>query len=116
MDLIQKFYSDVKKSKKYCVPFSLENFAGSIAELFVRNNRHVESLARSVSDWWLEKYVRPLSGTAEGLSDDVIEKLGSVYALLENDPQNVSNLGQEDYKELCALVNYEAEDLPLELL
>ena len=126
MDLIQKFYSDVKKAKKFCVPYSDASYSSDIAGLFVKNNRHVESLARSVSDWWLEKYVRPLEqnqdsgkkqdGETGGISDSIIEKLGSVYALLENDPQNVSNLTQEDYRELCALVNYEAEDLPLELL
>ena len=118
MDLIQKFYSDVKKAKKYCTPYSNKSYAESISSLFVKNNRHIQSLAQSLADWWLEKYVQPLeqNQAAGGISDDIIEKLGSVYALLENDPENIMNLNAEDFKELCTLVNYEAEDLPLELL
>ncbi len=118
MDLIQKFYSDVKKAKKYCTPYSNKSYAESISSLFVKNNRHIQSLAQSLADWWLEKYVRPLEQNQDsgGISDSIIEKLGSVYALLENDPENIVNLNAEDFKELCTLVNYEAEDLPLELL
>lgn len=118
MDLIQKFYSDVKKTKKYCTPYSNKSYAEIISSLFVKNNRHIQSLAQSLADWWLEKYVQPLEQNqdAGGISDDIIEKLGSVYALLENDPENIMNLNAEDFKELCTLVNYEAEDLPLELL
>jgi hypothetical protein len=45
-----------------------------------------------------------------------IDKIGAMQSLLELDLEETKALSDNDWKELCSLTNYEAEDLPLDLL
>jgi hypothetical protein len=49
-------------------------------------------------------------------SDISIDKIGAMQSLLELDLEETKALSDNDWKELCSLTNYEAEDLPLDLL
>ena len=45
-----------------------------------------------------------------------LKVLGSMQGLIDNEAEQITELSQNDWKELCELTNYEAEDLPLEFL
>ena len=115
MDSIQKFYSDIEKIKKHSRPYDGNAVCGEIKNLFERQFRGFTSLAASIADYWFKEYAS-LEQPSEMPSDKSVEKLGAMYALLENDLTSIDSLDEHDFKELCALVNYEAEELPLDLL
>ena len=39
-----------------------------------------------------------------------------MQSLLDNDGQQINNLSDKDLKELCQIVNMEAEDIPIDVL
>jgi len=122
MDSIQKFYSDIEKAKKH-YRANHQNYDGDavcqeIADLFCRNNRNVASLADSFSGYWIDSCIRPSMNLSEEPTPEHIDKICAFQALLDGHPEerDVECLTKEDWKELCSLVNMEAEDLPLDLL
>ena len=119
MDSIQKLNSDILKVKKHHLAensgaINLPKLCDEITKLFVSSNRGIESLARSFADYWANKYV--LSGQGSELTEKSISVLISMQALFENEVSLTDSLDSEDWKELCELTNYEAEDLPLDFL
>ena len=119
MDSIQKLNSDILKAKKHHLAenngaINLQKLCDEIIKLFVSSNRGIEGLARSFADYWANKYV--LSNPDGELSEKSINVLLSIQALFENEVSLTDSLDAEDWKELCELTNYEAEDLPLEFL
>ena len=94
MDLIQKFSSDVEKIKKHYraehQTYNGEEVCNQVAAFFEQQNRDVASLAHSYASYWKEAYILP--------------------------SQNMEEEPTREHIDLCQLTNYEAEDLPLELL
>ena len=110
MDTIQKFSSDVEKIKKSSETQSAEKVIDALADLLVRAHPDLSSLALSFSQYWVEL------AKSEGLSASCTEKLCALHALLEGKPEFTASLSQKDWKELCSLTGFEAEDIPLEAL
>lgn len=117
MDNIQKFASDIEKIRKHSSrPYNGEAVCREVQSLFERSFRHAQNLARSYADYWFNTYIASSADAANEPSKDSTDKLVSMYALLENDRTQLSALSPDDYKELCSLTNYEAEDIPLDML
>lgn len=123
MDSIQKFYSDIEKIKKHYrsehQSYNAEEVCKQVVSLFERNNGHAPSLAQSFASYWLNTYIIPSSSLADEPTAEHTEILGAMEALLQDPEESWSYtecLSSSDWKELCSLTNYEAEELPLELL
>ena len=123
MDLIQKFSSDVEKIKKHYraehQTYNGEEVCNQVAAFFEQQNRDVASLAHSYASYWKEAYILPSQNMEEEPTREHIDLLAGMMALLldvEDSWQFTECFTQQDWKQLCQLTNYEAEDLPLELL
>lgn len=118
MDSIQKFCSDVEKIKKHGRQQneSLSNVVSQIKNLFVRNFRGTESLAASYADYWDETYIRGSQTPADEPTKENVDRLLAMLSLLEGSVEFTDCLDDSDWKQLCALTNMEAEELPIETL
>ncbi len=127
MDIIEKFYADVKRILKHDRADNAGNYDGiraskSIAKHFVSLYKDLGELPFCIADYWEQTYILTAKATQDEPSEKNVTWLAAALALLEgNFSQNASDQEKEafstdDWKELCKLVNYEAEDLPLGLL
>lgn len=120
MDSIQKFFSDIEKIKKHNRSadgkLDLSKTAEQIAVLFENSNRGLCDLPHTLTEYWISNYVNPeIDGGANDISRDSIEKLCAMQAFLLGDSET-DVLTDDDWREIADAVNYEAEDLPMELL
>ena len=132
MDNITKLYSDINRIKKHNRDsngkLNIYSCVDSIKDLFIKNNKDFLSLPNSLADYWATKYVNSYIDNnlddENALNDiplEIIDKLCAMQAFLDNDLSNLNDnlynvLSKADYKEIANFVNYEAEDLPIELL
>ena len=119
MDRTQKLYSDMEKIKKMSLQknggkYKSEEICNEIKDLFIRTNRDVESLASSIASWWYDNYITGSEG--EQPSQENKDRLLAAQSLLDNNEEGLSILTKDDFKQLCAIVNMEAEDLPMDML
>lgn len=120
MDNISKLYADTQRIKKH---YRAEHnkYDGSqvciqIKEFFARNNNHIKSLALSYADYWFDTYIMNSLELENEPTEQHLKILGSIQALIDNSQDQITDLNKQDWKELCDLTNYEADDLPLEFL
>ena len=73
-------------------------------------------LARSVFEYWENEYVFSSQNQKEEPSEENSQKLAAMLAFLEDSDEFQNLLIQKDWQELRDLVNYEAEDLPVDVL
>ena len=120
MDNISKLYADAQRIKKHYRAehgkYDGGEVCGQIKELFGRNNGHVKSLALSYADYWYDTYIMNSAEMATEPTEQHLKVLGSMQGLIDNEAEQITELSQDDWTELCELTNYEAEDLPLEFL
>lgn len=122
MDNIQKLYSDIEKIKKHNRDSSgkldLTKVSSQISELFQRNNRNFYDLPNSLCEYWIKNYVNPeIDSASNDISQQAIEKICAMQAFLDNDIEKETDcLSDEDWKQIANAVNYEAEELPMDLL
>ncbi len=124
MDSIQKLYADIARIKKHERAekgdrYDAERVCLDVKNLFVRNNSNIRSLAESFTDYWMNEHIRTSTNFKEEPTEENIQKLLAMQSLLDGDEQSLesnSSLTGKDYKELCELTGFEAEDLPLEML
>ena len=110
MDSIQKLYSDVEKIRKHCRTEKGSSYDGlelaeQIKSLLARTNPALPSLAESFAEYWTNTYIRPSANPADEPTRENVDRLAAMQCL-----------SKSDWKELCALTNYEAEDLPIDTL
>ena len=120
MDAIQKFCSDVEKIKKSVRSqnpvYDLDKACQQIKNLFVRNNRGMESLAQSFADYWENTYIKAASNSDGQPDKENLDRLVAMLSLMSGSTEFTDILSDDDWKELCSLTNMEAEDLPLDTL
>ncbi len=103
MTRIDKFASDLEKIKKRS---SSADFLSEARDFFCREYKN-SSLAQSFAFWWEQN----------SPSDSPnVEKLVALSSLLDCKVEGTECFSPSDWKELCQIVNSEAEDLPLDLL
>ena len=122
MDSIQKLYSDIEKIKKHnrnsSGTLDLNKVATQVSEMFQRNNRDFCDLPNSLAEYWVKTYVYPqIDLNANDLSQESVDKLCAMQAFLDNDiADDTDCLTLDDWKQIAAFVNFEAEDMPIDLL
>ncbi|MCQ2612579.1 MAG: hypothetical protein MJ183_03135 [Treponemataceae bacterium] len=119
MNEIEKFRADVERIKKHERNDGLKydgiKAARNAADLFVRNNKKAGELAKSVADYWMEKYIRNGDLNEVPTINDV-DFLCDIQELFEGTLEGKSVLKPEDWNELREMVNLEAENLPIGML
>ena len=118
---IGKFLSDIQRIKKH----DRQNNSGNpdynrifreLNSLFLRSTSCPADLARSVFEYWENEYIFNSQNQKEEPSEENSQKLAAMLAFLEDSDEFQSVLTQKDWQELGDLVNYEAEDLPVDIL
>lgn len=118
---IGKFLSNIQRIKKH----DRQNNSGNpdynrifreLNSLFLRSTSCPADLARSVFEYWENEYVFNSQNQKEEPSEENSQKLAAMLAFLEDSDEFQSVLTQKDWQELGDLVNYEAEDLPVDVL
>ena len=118
---IGKFLSDIQRIKKH----DRQNNGGNpdynrifrdLNILFLRSTSCPADLARSVFEYWENEYIFNSQNQKEEPSEENSQKLAAMLAFLEDSDEFQSVLTQKDWQELGDLVNYEAEDLPVDIL
>ena len=118
---IGKFLSDIQRIKKH----DRQNNGGNpdynrifrdLNSLFLRSTSCPADLARSVFEYWENEYVFNSQNQKEEPSEENSQKLAAMLAFLEDSDEFQSVLTQKDWQELRDLINYEAEDLPVDIL
>ena len=89
-----------------------------VSEMFQRNNRDFCDLPNSLAEYWVKTYVYPqIDLNANDLSQESVDKLCAMQAFLDNDIEDDTDcLTLDDWKQIAAFVNFEAEDMPIDLL
>lgn len=118
---IGKFLSNIQRIKKH----DRQNNSGNpdynrifreLNSLFLRSTSCPADLARSVFEYWENEYIFNSQNQKEEPSEENSQRLAAMLAFLEDSDEFQNLLTQNDWQELGDLVNYEAEDLPVDVL
>ena len=118
---INKFLSDIQKTMK----FTRQNNGGKleysrvkndIQKLFERNASAVGELADSVFEYWENEYIYRSADLGEEPTEENRNRLAAYLAFLENSDEYQDLISDDDWQEFGRLVNFEAEDLPVDVL
>jgi len=117
----QQFLSEAKKIIKHERADNGGRYNGravcdKLVRLLENRNSAMGDLPHSVGDFWLNTYILPSADAANEPSDVHLEKLSAFNAFLAGEDDENGSLTEDDWKNLQELVNYEAEDLPLDTL
>jgi hypothetical protein len=118
---IQKFTADIKKIIKFDRAENGGRYDGiracvKVEDLFESNNRALGSLPHSLAEYWLDIYIRNSADPANEPSSDNIDRIAAIQTFLDGEREGTECLTKDDWKNLHELVDYEAEDLPLDVL
>lgn len=124
MDAIQKFISDCEKIKKRERAqnggvYDARRSCQSMCEAFVSGNAVLKTLAQSFADYWFSTYIAP-STDSEEPTPAHLETFAALQALLSGETNaespDLAPLSDSDWKELCDIVNGDADEIPLDVL
>lgn len=121
MTEIGKFMADVQRALKHD---RQENGGKSDYNRIVKQLRTTferativqTSLADAVFEYWENEYIFNSPDMNTEPSEENTEKLASFLAFLNDEEENRENISEKDWQELGELVNYEAEDMPIDQL
>ena len=118
---IGKFLSDVQKLMKH----DRQNNSGKsdynrikndLRNIFERATSCPGELPGSVFEYWENEYVYNSTDMANEPSQENANKLGAFLAFLDNSDEDQDLISDHDWQEIGQLVNYEAEELPVDIL
>lgn len=120
MNDIQKFQADIKRIIKHDRADNGGVYDGvrasrTIMDLFVSSNKDCTGLAQSISELWLSK-VTSSTNPSEEPSETNQNWLFDVQEFLDGTLGSDTVLTKDDFIELRNLIDYEAEDLPVEMI
>ena len=118
---INKFLSDVEKIQKHDRQNNggksyYDRVKGDLRRLFERNAAAVGELADSVFEYWENEYIYRSADLAWEPNEDNRNRLAAYLAFLENSDEYQELISDDDWNELGRLVNFEAEDLDVDVL
>lgn len=118
---IRKFITDVEKLKKFerqnnCGVCFYNKIQKKLKNLFIQTSSCPTDLPSSIFEYWENTYIFNSANLDEEPIQDNILKLGAFLSFLENTDEYQDLITQEDWDEIAPLVNYEAEDLPVDIL
>lgn len=121
MTEIGKFSSDVQKLLKH----ERQNNSGKIVfnkiekdlrKLFINSTSCTGELPGSIFEYWVNNYIYGSEGTSEEPTQEHLQKLSAFLSFMENTNEDEELITQEDWEQIAQLVNYEAEDMPINKL
>ncbi|MBQ7159112.1 MAG: hypothetical protein IJS09_06800 [Treponema sp.] len=117
----QQFLSEAKKIIKHERADNGGRYDGKracdkLVRLLENRNQTLGNLPGSVGDFWLNTYILPSADAVNEPTDAHLEKLSAFNSFLAGEVEETDCLTADDWKNLQELVNYEAEDMPLDLL
>lgn len=118
---IRKFVTDLEKIKKIfrqnnSGKWDYSKLQKDIRNLFERSTSCPTGLPASIFEYWENQYIYKSADLGEEPTSDNINKLAAFLAFLENTDEYQELITDEDWEEIGPLVNYEAEDLPVDIL
>lgn len=118
---IRKFVTDLEKIKKIFRQnnngqWDYNKLQKDIRNLFERSTSCPTGLPASIFEYWENQYIYKSADLGEEPTADNINKLAAFLAFLENKDEYQELITDEDWEEIGPLVNYEAEDLPVDIL
>ena len=118
---IGKFLSDVEKTKKYARN-NKPGFSGyndirdDIRNLFERATSCPKGLPGSIFEYWENEYIYRSADISWEPSEENQNRLAAYLAFLENSDEFQELISDDDWNEFGRLVNFEAEDLDVDVL
>lgn len=118
---ISNFLSDIQKSLKH----DRQNNSGKsdynrvkndLRRLFERNAAAVGELADSVFEYWENEYIYRSADINAEPTEENQNRLAAYLAFLENSDEFQDYVSDADWQEFGRLVNFEAEDLDVDVL
>ena len=118
---IGKFLSDVQKILKHerqnnSGKINYNKISGDLRKLFERSTSCPGELPGSIFEYWENEYILNSADIENEPSLEHIQKLGAFLGFLDNSDEDQDLITQSDWEQLNQLVNYEAEDMPIEIL
>ena len=118
---INKFLSDVEKIQKHDRQnnggkSNYDRVKGDLRRIFERNAAAVGELADSVFEYWENEYIYRSADLSWEPNEDNRNRLAAYLAFLENSDEYQDLISDDDWNELGRLVNFEAEDLDVDVL
>ena len=118
---VSKFQADIQRLLKHnrqtnSGKSDFMRIAPDLQKLFARFTSLPETLANSVFEYWENTYIFNSADLTYEPSDENIGKLAAMLAFLNNSDEDQDLITDEDWQEIGHLVNYEAEDLPVNIL
>ena len=87
-----------------------------LRRLFERNAAAVGELADSVFEYWENEYIYRAADVKAEPSEENQNRLAAYLAFLENSDEFQDLISDDDWNEFGRLVNFEAEDLDVDIL
>lgn len=120
MTTIDKFLSDIEKAKKYArqkgTAGGYNAVRGELERLFENASSCPTDLPHSLFEYWENTYIYTASDLTWEPEQANCERLAAMLAFMENSNEYTDILTDSDWQEIGRLVNYEAEDLPVNIL
>ena len=120
MTSIDKFLSDIERTKKVSRQKGIAGGYNSIREELARLFENATScptdLPHSLFEYWENAYIFTSADLTWEPETTNCERLAGMLALLEDSDEYTDTLNTQDWQEIGRLVNFEAEDLPDDIL
>ncbi len=122
MSDVSKFLSDIQRIKKHVRADNANRYDGKkvceqIVSLFVTNNRNVEDLARSISDYWFNTYILSSEDLENEPSQNNLDRIIAFQNFIDgSEDEDYEILCADDWETLKDFVNDEAASMDLDLL
>lgn len=121
MTNVEKFRADVARSLKHIRAdnngrYDSQKAVKDVVALFLRQSSLKGSLASSLAEYWQKTYIDESKNPLDEPTEENISRLCAIFSFLENSHEYEESLNDDDWRMISELVNYEAEDLPIETL
>ena len=115
-----KFLADIKRiinrNRADGVKYDALACCRQVTELFSFYNKDLGDLPHSIGDYWFKEYIVPSTQLEEEPTLQHQDWLADVLEFLAGEEGEFKSITSKDWITLRDLINYEAEDLPVEVL
>lgn len=115
-----KFLADIKRiikrNRSSGITYDGVECSRQVAQLFCSYYKDLGDLPNSISEYWLNTYIVTSGEISEEPSREHQDWLADVLELLAGEEGEFKSITQKDWVSLRDLINYEAEELPVEVL
>ena len=120
MNNTDKFLADVKRIVKRnhseTTQYDGLECSRQVANLFCSYNKELGALPNSIAEYWLTTYVKKGSDLGQEPSSKSQDWLADVLEFLAGEESELKSITATDWVTLRDLINFEVEDLPMEVL